>query len=55
VDNLEFKEEEDDLQLVQGDSDEDPQLGDSLEKTKLDQRTVEKKEQTSVDAKVMTV
>ncbi len=55
MDNLEVKEEEeDDLQPGQGDSDEEPQLGDSLEGKKLDQFAVEKTEQTSVDAKVIT-
>jgi hypothetical protein len=48
------EEEDDDLQLEQGDSDEEPQQGDSLEGKKLDQRAVEKTEQTSVDAKVIT-
>ncbi len=56
MDNLEVKEEEeDDLQLGQGDSDEEPQLGDSLEEKKLDQLAVEKTEQTYVDSKVITV
>jgi hypothetical protein len=55
VDDLEVKEEEqDDLQLGQGDSDEEPQQGDSLEEKKLHQLAVEKTEQTSVDAKVIT-
>jgi hypothetical protein len=56
VDDLQFKEEEeDDLQLGQVDSDEEPQLGDSLEEKKLDQLAVEKTEQTSsLDAKVIT-
>ncbi len=54
MDGLEVKEEEEeeDLQLGQGDSDDEPQLGDSLEEKKLDQLAVEKTEQTSVDAKV---
>ncbi len=46
------EEEENDLQLGQGDSDEEPQLGVSLEGKKLDQFAFEKTEQTSVDAKV---
>jgi hypothetical protein len=53
VDDLVVKEEEEnDLQLGQGDSDEEPQLGVSLEGKKLDQFAFEKTEQTSVDAKV---
>jgi hypothetical protein len=53
VDDLEVKEEEeDDLQLRQVNSDEEPQLGYSIEEKKLNQLAVEKTEQTSVDAKV---
>ncbi len=55
MEDLEVKEEEeDDLQLGQGDSDEELQLGDSLEGKKLDQLAVEKTKQTSEDAKVIT-
>ncbi len=54
MDDLEIKQEEyDDLQLGQVDTDEEPQLGDSLGGKKLDQFAVEKTEQTSEDAKVI--